>query len=117
MSPSRRTALIGGIWFAITFIASIPALLLYDPVLTHRYILGAGSITRIEFGALLEVILALSGIATAVVFYPALKRQNEAVALGYVASRTVESIMYSGRCHLRYVRCHPAAGHRWCRRG
>jgi hypothetical protein len=86
--------LIGGIWFAITFIASIPALLLYDPVLNDtRYILGAGSITRIEFGALLEVILALSGIATAVVFYPVLKRQNEAVALGYVASRTVESIM------------------------
>ena len=52
MSPSRRTALIGGIWFAITFIASIPALLLYDPVLNDtRYILGAGSITRIEWRA------------------------------------------------------------------
>ena len=94
MSPSRRTALIAGIWFALTFIASIPALLLYDPILNDTdYILGAGSITRIELGALLEVILALSGIATAVVFYPVLKRQNEAVALGYVASRTVESII------------------------
>ena len=94
MSPSRRTALIAGIWFAITFIASIPALLLFDPVLNDTdYILGAGSITRIEVGALLEIILVVANIASAVVFYPVLKRQNQAVALGYVASRTVESII------------------------
>ena len=47
MSPSRRTALIAGIWFAITFIASIPALLLYEPIRDHAdYILGAGADTR-----------------------------------------------------------------------
>jgi hypothetical protein len=94
VSPSRRTALIAGLWFAGTFVFSIPAGLLYDPVLTDfDYILGAGVDTRIELGALLEVLLAVSGIATAVVFYPVLKRQNEAVALGYVAARTVESII------------------------
>lgn len=94
MSPSRRTALIAGIWFALTFIASIPALLLFDPVLSDTgYVLGNGDDTRIALGALLEIILAVSGIATAVVFFPILKRQNEAVALGYVASRTVESII------------------------
>jgi len=94
VSPSRRTALIAGIWFALTFIASIPALLLFDPVLSDTgYVLGNGDDTRIALGALLEIILAVSGIATAVVFFPILKRQNEAVALGYVASRTVESII------------------------
>ncbi len=94
MSPSRRTALIAGIWFALTFVASIPALLLYDPVLNNtRYILGAGADRRNELGALLEVLLAVAGIATVVVFFPVLKRQNEAVALGYVAARTVESII------------------------
>ena len=94
MSPSRRTALVAGLWFAGTFVFSIPAGLLYDPIRTDAdYILGAGADTRIELGALLEVLLALSGIATAVVFYPVLKRQNEAVALGYVAARTVESIV------------------------
>jgi len=92
MSPSRRTALIAGIWFALTFITSIPALLLYDPVLNDtQYILGAGDDTRIQLGALLEIGLAVSGIATAVVFFPVLKRQSESIALGYVASRTVES--------------------------
>ena len=94
MNPSRRTALIAGLWFAGTFVFSIPAGLLYDPILTDAgYILGAGADTRIQLGALLEILLAVAGIATAVVFYPVLKRQNEAVALGYVAARTVESII------------------------
>lgn len=94
MRSSRRTALVAGLWFAGTFVFAIPAGLLYDPILTDAaYILGTGADTRIELGALLEVLLAVSGIATAVVFYPVLKRQNEAVALGYVAARTVESII------------------------
>ncbi len=94
MSPSRRTALIAGLWFAGTFIFSIPAGLLYDPILTDTgYILGAGADWRIELGAVLEMLLAVSGIATAVVFYPVLKRQNEAVSLGYIGARTVESII------------------------
>jgi hypothetical protein len=94
MQPSRRTALIAGLWFAGTFVFSIPAALLYAPVLQDAgYILGAGVDRHIELGALLEIALAVSGIATAVVFYPVLKRQNQALALGYVAARTVESLI------------------------
>ena len=48
MHGYQRTARIAGVWFAITFIASIPALLLYSPVLHHHdYILGAGADKRI----------------------------------------------------------------------
>lgn len=91
MSPSRKTALIAGVWFAITFIASIPALLLYEPIRDHaNYILGAGADTRIEFGALLEIITAVANIATAVVLFPILKRVSESIALGYVATRIFE---------------------------
>jgi len=83
VSPSRKTALIAGVWFAITFIASIPALLLYEPIRDHAdYILGAGADTRIEFGALLEIITAVANIATAVVLFPILKRVSESIALG-----------------------------------
>jgi hypothetical protein len=39
----------------------------------------------------LEVLLAIANIATAVVFFPVLKRVNQSVALGYVASRITES--------------------------
>ena len=92
MSSSRRTALIAGLWFAGTFVFSIPALFFYDPVLNHAdYILGAGADTRTEFGAFLEILTAICNIATAVVLLPILRRVNEAVALGYVALRIVES--------------------------
>ena len=88
----RRVALIAGVWFAITFLASIPALLLYEPLLKHHnYILGGGADTRIAVGASLEIILVIANIATAVVLYPILKRQSQSVSLGYVASRTIES--------------------------
>ena len=71
-----------------------PAVLLYDPVLNDAdYILGTGFDTRISVGALLEIGVVISNIATAVVLFPILKRVNEAVALGYVASRTIESAM------------------------
>ena len=90
----QRTGRIFGVWFALTFVTSIPALLLYDPLLNDAdYILSAGAETRIQLGALLEVGLVISGIATAVVAYPILKRQSQSIALGYVGCRIVESCM------------------------
>jgi len=92
VSATRKTALIAGVFFLITFAASIPALLLYDPVLNNtHYIVGAGADTRVAFGAFLEVLLAIANIGSAVVLFPILKRQRESVALGYVASRILES--------------------------
>jgi hypothetical protein len=93
--PSTRTlSRIAGVFFVITFLTSIPALLLYEPLLKHaNYILGAGADTRIQFAAFLEVILAITGIGTAVTLYPIVKRQNESIALGYVASRILESVV------------------------
>ncbi|WP_196807559.1 DUF4386 domain-containing protein [Candidatus Solirubrobacter pratensis] len=78
--------------FVITFVTSIPALLLYDPVLNHPgYILGSGADTRVLLGAFLELILIIANIGTAVVLFPILKRQNETLALGFVTARVVES--------------------------
>ena len=92
MEAAQRTARIAGVWFVLTFVFSIPALLLYDPVLNDvNYVLGAGADTRVQLGALLEVLLAIANIATAVVLFPILKRQSEGIALGYVASRILES--------------------------
>jgi hypothetical protein len=93
MSSTRKTALIAGALFLITFITSIPAaLLLYSPVLDHtNYIIGAGADTRVALGALLEILLIIANVGTAVVLFPVLKRQNEGLALGYVAARIIES--------------------------
>jgi hypothetical protein len=91
VNPARRTARIAGIWFILTFVFSIPALLLYGPVLDHAdYILGAGADKRIAAGALLEILTVVANIATAVVLFPILRRQSEAVALGYVTLRVIE---------------------------
>jgi hypothetical protein len=94
-SPAeQRTARVMGAWFLGTFVFSIPAYFFYDPVLSDaRYVLGGGADSRVAVGALLEIVLAVCGIATAVVIYPIARRVNQAVALGYVAARTVESIL------------------------
>jgi hypothetical protein len=79
--------------FLLTFIGSIPAqLVLYAPVLKDPlFILGSGPDPGISLGALLELIVVVANIGTAVVLYPLVKRQNETVAIGYVAARIVES--------------------------
>jgi hypothetical protein len=92
--PSTRTiAAVTGVLFLITFITSIPAAFVFSPpVLTDpTYIISAGADMGVKLGALLEVILVVANIGTAVVLYPLLKRQNHIVALGYVTARVVES--------------------------
>lgn len=44
-----------------------------------------------QLGAFLEIVLAIAGIATAVVLFPIVKRESESIALGYVATRILES--------------------------
>jgi hypothetical protein len=93
MSPTRKTALVAGLFYLITFV-SIPTLALYGPVKNHRdWILGSGSHTGILVGGFLEVIVALAGIGTAVTLYPVVRRQNEGAALGFVTARVLEAVM------------------------
>jgi hypothetical protein len=93
VSSTRKTALIAGALFVITFVTSIPAaLLLYSPVLGHaNYIVGAGADNRVALGALLEVLLIVANVGSAVVLFPVLRRQDEGLALGYVTARIIES--------------------------
>jgi Domain of unknown function (DUF4386) len=92
MDSLRKTALITGVLYLLTFVTSIPALILYGPVLNDaHYVLGAGSDTRIFVAAFLEILLIPAGIGTAVAIFPVVRRQNEGVALGFVAARTVEA--------------------------
>jgi hypothetical protein len=93
MDKTRRTALVAGVFYLITFV-SIPTLALYGPVKNHRdWILSSGSHTGVLVGGFLEVIVALAGIGTAVTLYPVVKRQNEGFALGFVTARVLEAAM------------------------
>jgi hypothetical protein len=88
----QQRARIFGVLFLITFVTSIPALVLFQPVLDDPvgYIASAGQDNRIFFGALLELLLIIANIGTAVVIFPVVKRQSEELALGYVTARLFE---------------------------
>jgi hypothetical protein len=93
MTSTRKTALVAGIFYLITFI-SIPTLLIYRPILNHQdWITSSGGHTGVLVGGFLEVIVGLAGIGTAVTLYPVVKRENEGLALGFVTSRVVEGIL------------------------
>ena len=101
MTSLRKTALVAGMLYLLTFV-SIPTLALYGPVRDPNYILGPGPDTAVIIGGVLEIIVALAGIGTAVTLYPVLKRQNEGVALGFVGCADSGS-----RHHLRRRRDPP----------
>ena len=90
MTSLRKTALVAGVLYLLTFV-SIPTLFLYAAVKSPNFIVGPGPDTAAIVGGILEMIVALAGIGTAVVLYPVIKRQNEGVALGFVGSRTLEA--------------------------
>ena len=92
MDSLRKTALIGGGLYLITFISSIPAWFLLAPVLDNPdYILGSGSDTQVLLGCFLDLINAFACVGTAVALYPVVKRQNGSAALGFVTSRVMEA--------------------------
>ena len=64
---------------------------LCGPVRDPNYVVGPGPDTPVIFGGVLEIIVALACIGTAVVLYPVVKRQNEAAALGFVGVRVLEA--------------------------
>src|SRR3954447_10794696 len=92
--PMRRTALLAGVLYLITFV-SIPTLGLYQPLQGDiaTFVRGGGVEGTVLLGAFSEVIVGLAGIGTAVVLFPVLKRQSETAALGFVAARLLETTL------------------------
>jgi hypothetical protein len=89
--------------YLLTFV-SIPTLALYGSIHNPDYITGPGPDTAAIIGGILEIIVALAGIGTAIALYPVLRKQNESLALGLVASRILEaSTMFAGVAFLLSV--------------
>ena len=93
MADDQRHGRIFGVLFILTFVTSISALALFQPVLDDPvgYIAGGGKDNQIYLGAFLEFLLVLTNVGTAVALYPIARRQNEALAIGYVGARIIES--------------------------
>jgi Domain of unknown function (DUF4386) len=92
MTLDQKRARAFGVLYLLTFVTSIAAALLYSPMLDHPvgFIAGAGDDKRILFGALLELLLIIANIGTAVVIVPIMRRLNEELAIGYVTARLFE---------------------------
>jgi hypothetical protein len=90
MKSTRNIALVAGVLYLLTFV-SIPTLALYRSIHDPNYIVGPGPDTAVIIGSILEIIVALAGIGTAVALYPVLKKQNEGVALALVGPRVLEA--------------------------
>jgi hypothetical protein len=93
MQPSRKTALLAGVFFLMTEVASIAGLALYGPVLGNpSYIVSAtGQDAKVLLGAFCEVVLVIAMIGTAVTLFPVVRRQNERIARAYRAVRYFEA--------------------------
>jgi hypothetical protein len=92
MDATRRAARTAGALYLLTFVSSIPAVALLQPVLDGpAYVASAGSDTRVLVGGLLDVVNAVACIGTAVVLFGVLRRWGAGRALGFVASRLMEA--------------------------
>jgi len=94
MDPMRRTALVVGTLFLVTYVTSIAAKFwFYPPFLDNSdYILSNGDDARVLWGAFAEMLLILANIGTAVALYPVVKRRFPALSLGFVTARVMESV-------------------------
>jgi hypothetical protein len=91
--PMRRTSRAVGILYLLTFV-SVPTLALYQDARNDAdFVLGAGSGSGVLLAASTEVVVAVTCIGTAVVFFPVLRRQSETAAIGFVASRVAEGAL------------------------
>ncbi len=92
MDSMRKTALVAGVLYLLTFISSIPAVFLQGPVLNDpNFIIGSvGPNTQVRLGALFDIVNSLTAIGTAVALYAVIKRQNQGFAIGFVSSRLFE---------------------------
>lgn len=93
---TQKTARLFGWFFIGTFVTSIAAKILFvngvgGSFSELRFTPGDVSENSVKLGAILEFGVIVTNIATAVVIYPIVKRQNEKLALGYVAARIMES--------------------------
>jgi hypothetical protein len=108
----RRTALVAGVLYLVTFVAGIPPSFLYDPVLKNPTdVLSAGTDGQILLGVFLDLVTAMAGIGTAVALFSVVKRQHEGAALGFVTTRVMEGaiIFIAGLSMLTLVSLRQAA--------
>jgi hypothetical protein len=88
----RKTALVGGILYLVTFLGSIPAAILVAPADSVAYVTGAGADQQVTLGLVLELVNVFGCIACGVAFFSVVRRVHEGLAIGYVTTRLFEAM-------------------------
>jgi Domain of unknown function (DUF4386) len=91
MTSFRKTALVGGLLYLITFVGSIASALLVGPVLNDpAYILGAGADQQIGLAGIFELVNVFALIGCGIAFFSVVRKVHEGLAIGYLATRLFE---------------------------
>jgi hypothetical protein len=96
MISNRKTAILVGVLFITAMVAGGLRFFLLDPILdAPDYLINvSANENRVIIGALSFFVLAVALASIAIVIYPILRKQNEALALGYVGARIVEGVLF-----------------------
>lgn len=96
MMTDRTTARIVGSLFIVASVAGAVGLAIQQPVLDSSQYLTEAALkeNRVATAALLELIMGVAVVGIAIAIYPVLRRRSERLALGYVAARTIEAVIY-----------------------
>jgi Domain of unknown function (DUF4386) len=95
MNTHRQAAAIVGVLFIIATVTAILGLLLYQPILNGPDYLvnGFEKSNQVILGAVMELILVLSAVGTAVGLFPFVRKYSESIALGYLFFRFLEAVL------------------------
>ncbi len=97
MNTYRKTAIIVGVLFIMATGSIILSVVILEPVVDAPDFLMQASVSeaRVAAGVLLEMVNNIAVVGIALVIYPVLKPFSERLALGYVAARTIESVLFT----------------------
>ena len=93
----RAAARVVGALFIMATGSIILAVVILEPIVDAPDFLMQASVSeaRVAAGVLLELVNNIAVVGIAVVIYPVLKPFSERLALGYVAARTIESVLFT----------------------
>lgn len=95
MSSNKKTARIVGVLFITATVSGILSAALSGPIHGENFLteIAQREIT-VVLAALASLIMAVAVTGIAIAAYPVLKKQNEALALGYVGARIFEAVLF-----------------------
>ena len=96
MNSERKTVIIVGVLFIIATVSSIVGTFGFiDSILSDPdYLISAfENKTQLILGILIDAINSIAVVVIAVMLFPIFRKHNEALAIGYVGSRIIESVI------------------------